>query len=125
MSIAAPRHWSFVLTPEGQARFNAALRPDVLAMTYRGEGPLRRQIKDKVAALQGVPGLKVIKAHGHGRGDAARGEVRYLWTPPGGGTRFVDYRYRGNDAYMVAGRLVDRRGLKAVLATATNTGECS
>jgi hypothetical protein len=37
----------------------------------------------------------------------------------------VDYRYRGNDAYMVAGRLVDRRGLKAVLATATNTGECS
>jgi hypothetical protein len=125
MSIMAPRHWSFVLTPEGQARFNARARPDVLAMTYRGEGALRPQVKRKVAALQGTPGLRVIKARGHGRGDAARGEVRYLWTPQGGETRFVDYRYRGNDAYMVAGRLVDRRGLRAVLATATSTGECS
>lgn len=125
MSIMAPRHWSFVLTPEGQARFNARARPDVLAMSYRGEGPLRRQIKRKVAALQGTPGLKIITAHGHGRGDAAIGQLRYLWTPPGGEPRFVDYRYRGNDAYMVAGRLLDRRGLKTVLATAASTGECS
>jgi hypothetical protein len=125
MSIMAPRHWSFVLTPEGQARFNAHARPDVLAMSYRGEGSLRRQVKRKVEALQGTPGLKIVKAHGRGRGDAAVGEVRYLWTPPGGQTRFVDYRYQGNDAYMVAGRLIDRRGLKVVLARATDTGECS
>lgn len=125
MSIMAPRHWSFVLTPEGQARFNAHARPDVLAMGYRGEGRLRRQLERKVAALQGTPGLRVVEARGHGRGDAAVGELRYLWTPPGGGTRFVDYRYRGDDAYMVAGRLVDRRGLRAVLATAASTGECS
>lgn len=125
MSIRAPRHWSFVLTPEGQARFNARARPDVLAMSYRGEGALRPQIKRKVAALQGTPGLHIITAHGHGRGDAARGELRYRWTPQGGETRFVDYRYRGNDAYMVAGRLEDRRGLTAVLDTAASTGECS
>jgi hypothetical protein len=125
MSIMAPRSWSFVLTPEGQARFNAHARPDVLAMSYRGDGALRPQLKRKVAALQGTPGLQVIKAHGHGRGDSARGELRYRWTPPGGETRFVDYRYRGDDAYMVAGRLGDRKGLKAVLATATSTGECS
>jgi hypothetical protein len=125
MSIVAPRHWPFVLTPEGQARFNAQARPDVLTMGYRGEGPLRRQLKRKVAALQGTPGLRILKDRGHGRGDAALGELRYLWTPPGGETRFVDYRYQGNDAYMVAGRLVDRRGLKAVLDVATTTGECS
>jgi hypothetical protein len=125
MSIMAPRSWSFVLTPEGQARFNARARPDVLAMSYRGKGALRPQLRKKVAALQGTPGLHVTKARGHGRGDAARGELRYRWTPPGGETRFVDYRYQGDDAYMVAGRLVDRRGLRGVLDTATSTGECS
>ena len=125
MSIMAPRSWSFVLTPEGQARFNARARPDVLAMSYRGTGPLRPQLESKVAALHGTPGLQVVKARGHGRGDSAIGELRYRWTPPGGETRFVDYRYQGNDAYMVAGRLADRRGLAAVLDTATSTGECS
>ena len=125
MSIMAPRSWSFVLTPEGQARFNAQARPDVLAMSYRGDGALRPQLKRKVAALDGTPGLQVLKARGHGRGDSAGGELRYLWTPPGGETRFVDYRYQGDDAYMVAGRLTDRRGLTAVLDTATSTGECS
>lgn len=125
MSIMAPRRWSFVLTPEGQARFNAHARPDVLAMSYRGEGPLRRQLKSKVAALQGTPGLRILTAHGHGRGDSAVGELRYLWTPDKGVTRFVDYHYQGNDAYMVAGRLVDRKGLSVVLATASSTGECS
>jgi hypothetical protein len=125
MSITAPRSWPIVLTPEGQARFNARARPDVLAMGYRGEGALRPQLKSKVAALQGTSGLHVIKVRGHGRGDAASGELRYRWTPPGGETRFVDYRYQGDDAYMVAGRLRDREGLKAVLATATSTGECS
>ena len=125
MSIMAPRHWSFVLTPEGQARFNAHARPDVLAMSYRGDGALRRQLESKVAAQQGTPGLKIVIARGHGRGDAALGELRYHWMPPGGETRFVDYRYRGDDAYMVAGPLTDRRGLKAVLVTATGTGECS
>jgi hypothetical protein len=124
MSIMAPRHWSFVLTPEGQARFNAHARPDVLAMSYRGEGRLRPQIKSKVAALQGTPGLRIIKAHGHGRGDAAVGELRYLWKPRTHVTRFVDYRYVGNDAYMVAGRLIDRKGLKAVLVMAASTGDC-
>jgi hypothetical protein len=125
MSIMAPRGWSFVLTPDGQARFNARVRPDVLAMSYRGDGALRPQLKSKVAALQGTPGLHVIEARGHGRGDSASGELRYRWTPQGGETRYVDYRYQGDDAYMVAGRLSDRRGLKAVLDTATATGECS
>jgi len=125
MSIMAPRHWSFVLTPEGQARFNAHARPDVLAMSYRGDGALRPQLRSKVAALQGTPGLQVLEARGHGRSDSARGELRYLWTPPGGETRFVAYRYQGDDAYMVAGRLADRRGLTAVLDTAASTGECS
>jgi hypothetical protein len=125
MSITAPRGWPLVLTPEGQARFNAHARPDVLAMSYRGDGRLRPQLKSKVAALQGTPGLQVTRVRGHGRGDSAFGELRYRWTPPGGEIRFVDYRYRGNDAYMVAGRLVDRRGLTAVLDTATSTGECS
>lgn len=125
MSIMAPRHWAFVLTPEGQARFNAAARPDVLVMTYRGHGALRPQLKRKVAALRGTPGLRILTVRGHGRGDAARGELRYLWKPPGGETRFVDYRYQGDDAYSVAGRLIDRRGLKAVLETASTTGECS
>ena len=125
MSIMAPRSWSFVLTPEGQARFNARVRPDVLAMSYRGDGALRPQLESKIAALHGTPGLDVIKARGHGRGDSASGELRYRWTPLGGETRFVDYRYQGNDAYMVAGRLGDRRGLRAVLDTATTTGECS
>jgi hypothetical protein len=125
MSIMAPRRWPFVLTPEGQARFNADARPDVLAMSYRGDGALRPQIKSKVAALQGTPGLQIIKARGHGRGDAASGELRYLWRPQGGQTRFVDYRYQGDDDYMVAGRLIDRRGLKAVLDTATSTGDCN
>jgi hypothetical protein len=114
-----------VLTPEGQARFNADARPDVLAMSYRGDGALRPQLKSKVAALQGTPGLQIIKARGHGRGDAASGELRYLWRPQGGQTRFVDYRYQGDDDYMVAGRLIDRRGLKAVLDTATSTGDCN
>jgi hypothetical protein len=125
MSIMAPRSWSFVLTPEGQARFNAHARPDLLAMSYRGDGALRPQLASKVAALRGTPGLHVIKARAHGRGDAARGELRYRWTPAGGETRYVDYRYQGDDAYMVAGRLIDRRGLIAVLATATTTGDCS
>jgi hypothetical protein len=125
MRIMAPRRWAFVLTPEGQARFNAHARPDLLAMGYRGDGALRPQLRSKVAALRGTPGLHVIKAHGHGRGDSAGGELRYRWTPPGGETRFVDYRYQGDDAYMVAGRLADRRGLKAVLDTAASTGECS
>ena len=125
MSVMAPRRWSFVVTPEGQARFNAVARPDVLAMGYRGDGALRPQLKSKVAALKGTPGLHILKAHGHGRGDSAMGELRYLWTPQGGVTRFVDYRYQGDDAYMVAGRIVDRKGLKAVLVTASRTGECS
>jgi hypothetical protein len=125
MSIMAPRGWSFVVTPEGQARFNAVARPDLLAMGYRGDGALRPQLKSKVTALQGTPGLHILKAHGHGRGDSAMGELRYLWTPQGGVTRFVDYRYQGDDAYMVAGRLVDRKGLKAVLVTASSTGQCS
>ena len=125
MSITAPHRWSFVLTPEGQARFNAPTRPDVLAMGYRGEGRLRPQLRRKVAALQGTRGLHIIKAHGHGRGDLAMGELRYLWRPRKGVVRFVDYRYQGNDAYMVAGRFVDRSGLKAVLEVATSTGECS
>ena len=125
MSIMAPRGWSFVLTPEGQARFNARARADVLTMGYRGEGALRPQIKRKVAALRGTPGLHIRKAYGRGRGDGAVGELRYLWTPRKGVVRFVDYRYQGDDAYMVAGRLVDREGLRAVLATASSTGECS
>jgi hypothetical protein len=125
MSIMAPRSWPFVLTPEDQARFNAHSRPDVLAMTYRGDGALRPQLRSKIAALQGTPGLHVIKVRGHGRGDSAIGELRYRWTPQGGETRFVDYRYQGDDAYMVAGRLADRRGLTTVLDTATSTGECS
>jgi len=124
MSIMAPRHLSFVLTPEGQARFNARARPDVLVMSYRGRGALRPQLKSKVAALQGTPGLQITEARAHGRGDAASGELRYRWTPQGGVTRFVDYHYQGDDAYMVAGRLADRRGLEAVLGTATSTGEC-
>jgi hypothetical protein len=125
MSIMAPRGWSFVVTPEGQARFNADARPDVLAMGYRGDGALRPQLRSKVALLQGTLGLHILKAHGHGRGDSAIGELRYLWTPHKGATRFVDYHYQGDDAYMVAGRLVDRKGLKAVLITASSTGECS
>jgi hypothetical protein len=125
MSIMAPRGWSFVVTPEGQARFNASARPDLLAMGYRGEGALRPQLKRKVEALQGTPGLRILTAHGRGRGDSATGELRYLWTPHHGVVRFVDYHYQGNDAYMVAGRLVDRRGLELVLATASRTGECS
>jgi hypothetical protein len=82
-------------------------------------------VRSKVAALQGTPGLRILRARGHGRGDAASGVLRYLWTPDGGETRFVDYRYVGNDAYMVAGRLTDRKGLKAVLDTAAMTGWCS
>lgn len=125
MNIMAPRGWSFVLTPEGQARFNAGARADVLTMGYRGEGPMRPQLQSKVAALQGTPGLRILKARGHGRGESASGVLSYLWTPQGGETRFVDYRYQGDDAYMVAGRLTDRKGLKAVLDTAASTGECS
>ena len=125
MSIMAPRGWSFVLTPEGQARFNAPARPAVLTMGYRGEGALRPQLRSKVAALRGTPGLHILVSRGHGRGDSASGELRYRWTPRGGKTRFVDYRYRGDDAYMVAGRLVDQKGLEAVLDTASSTGECS
>ena len=125
MSISAPRRWSFVLTPEGQARFNAGARPDVLTMGYRGEGALRPQVRSKVAALHGTPGLRILTARGHGRGDSASGVLRYLWTPQGGETRFVDYRYVGNDAYMVAGPLIDRKGLKAVLLNAASTGWCS
>ena len=125
MSIRAPRGWAFVLTPEGQARFNADARPDVLTMGYRGEGALRPQLDSKVAALRGTPGLQVLAARGRGRGDSASGELRYTWTPPAGATRFVAYRYQGNDAYMVAGPLGDRRGLEAVLETAALTGECS
>ena len=61
MSIMAPRRWSFVLTPEGQARFNAHARPDVLAMSYRGEGALRPQLKSKIAST--VPaGLDDVQA---------------------------------------------------------------
>src|SRR5690349_639169 len=67
MSIMAPRHWPRVVTPEGQARFNAHARPDVLAMGYRGEGPLRRQLKHKVAALHGTPGLRILVRRGQGR----------------------------------------------------------
>src|SRR6478752_468564 len=59
MSIMAPRGWSFVLTPEGEARFNAPARPDVLAMGYRGEGAVRPQVRSKVEALRGTPGLHV------------------------------------------------------------------
>ena len=70
------------------------------------------------------PGLRILKARGHGRGDLAIGDLRYLWTPHKGDVRFVDYHYQGNDAYMVAGRLIDRKGLEAVLATASSTGEC-
>ena len=125
MSIMAPRGWSFVLTPEGQARFNAPARPAVLTMGYRGEGRLHPQLQNKVAALRGTPGLHIVVARGQGRGDSAFGELRYRWTPPGGEVRFVDYRYEGNDAYMVAGPLTDRRGLEAVLATAASTGLCS
>ena len=125
MSIMAPRGWTFVLTPEGQARFNADDRPDVLAMGYRGDGELRPELESKVALLQGTPGLRILKARGSGRGDSASGELRYLWTPPGGETRFVDYRYQGDDAYMVAGPLADRKGLKVVLDTASMTGYCS
>ena len=125
MSIEAPQGWSFVLTPEGQARFNAEARPDVLAMGYRGDGALRPQLTSKLAALRGTPGLHVLRARGHGRGDSAAGELRYLWAPQGGETRFVDYRYQGDDAYVVAGRLADRQGLKAVLDAAASTGECN
>ena len=125
MSIMAPRGWSFVLTPEGQARFNADDRPDVLTMGYRGQGRLRPELTSKVAALRGTPGLRILKARGHGAGDSARGELRYLWTAPGGETRFVDHRYQGDDAYMVAGPLADRKGLKVVLDTASMTGYCS
>src|SRR4051794_10522105 len=125
MSIMAPRGWSFVLTPEGQARFNADGRPDVLAMGYRGEGELRPELQSKVEALQGTPGLRILVARGQGRGDSAYGELRYVWTPEGGEARFVDYRYQGNDAYTVAGRLADRKGLEAVLNTASSPGEGS
>jgi hypothetical protein len=124
MSITAPRGWPLVLTPEGQARFNAPVRPDVLTMGYRGDGALRPELRSKVAALAGTPGLRILANHGRGRGDSAYGELRYTWTPPGGGTRFVAYRYQGDDAYMVAGRLVDRRGLQAVLELAASTGYC-
>ena len=55
MSIRAPRGWDFVLTPEGQARFNAATRPDLLSMEYRGRGALRPQLDAKLAALSGTP----------------------------------------------------------------------
>src|SRR3954453_8223128 len=50
MSVMAPRGWAFVLTPEGEARFNAGARPDVLTMGYRGEGALRPQLESKVSA---------------------------------------------------------------------------
>lgn len=125
MSVMAPRGWPFLLTPQGQARFNAPTRADVLTMGYRGDGSLRRQLRRKVASLQGTPGLHVLVAHVHGQGDTVTGELRYRWTPPGGGTRFVDYHYVGNDAYGVAGRMIDRKGLQAVLETASSTGECS
>jgi hypothetical protein len=125
MSVMAPRGWPLVVTPEGQARFNAPTRPDVLTMGYRGDGSLRRQLRRTVAALQGTPGLRILEVHAHGRGATVNGELRYLWKPQGGGTRFVDYHYLGNDAYAVAGRMIDRKGLKAVLETASRTGECS
>ena len=125
MSVMAPRGWSMVLTPEGQARFAAPQRPDVLTMGYRGEGRLRPQLLSKVAALRGTPGLHVLVAHAQGRGDSASGELRYTWSPPAGETRVVAYRYVGNDAYMVAGPIGDQEGLEAVLRTAAATGECS
>lgn len=124
MSIQAPRGWDFVLTPEGQARFNAGTRPDLLAMQYRGRGALRPQLDAKLVALRGTPGLRVLRATAHGRGEAANGELRYLWTPSGGATRFVAYRYVGDDAYVVAGPVADRRGLLRVLDTAALTGQC-
>ena len=125
MSIMAPQTWSFVLTPEGQARFNAAERPDVLTMGYRGDGALRPELTSKVAALKGTPGLRVLLAHGNGHGDSAAESSATSGRRPGGETRFVAYRYKGDDAFMVAGRLADREGLKAVLDIATSTGECS
>ena len=125
MSVMAPRGWPFVVTPEGQARFNARSRPDLLTMGYRGDGSLRRQLRHTVADLQGTPGLKILRVHVHGRGDTVTGELRYRWTRPDGMVRFVDYHYVGNDAYAVAGRMIDRKGLKAVLVTASSTGECS
>ena len=125
MRVMAPRGWPLVLTPDGQARFNAPGRPDVLTMGYRGEGALRPQLSSKVRALRGTPGLDLLAVDGHGRGDSASGELRYTWTPEVGEVRFVAYRYQGDDAYMVAGPLRDQHGLEAVLRTATLTGECS
>jgi hypothetical protein len=50
--------------------------------------------------------------------------LRYLWTAPGGERRFVAYRYRGDDAYLVAGPVADRKGLQQVLVMASTTGWC-
>ena len=111
--------------PQGQARFDALGRADLLTMGYRGDGPLREQLRSKVAALRAAPVLHVLQAREGGRGESASGELRYLWTPEGGGTRVVDYRYQGDDVYEVAGPVADRRGLRTALKTAPSTGECS
>ena len=107
----------------------AAAGPAVAADHHDDTSPLGPQLRYRAvtwfAALRGTPGLKVLVASGHGRGDSASGELRYTWTPEGAETRFVAYRYQGNDAYMVAGPLRDQEGLEAVLRTAALTGECS
>ena len=86
---------------------------------------MRPQSAEQGRRAPGTPGLHILVARGHGRGEDAYGELRYRWTPHGGETRFVDYRYQGDDAYMVAGPLADQKGLEAVLDMAASTGECS
>ena len=79
---------------------------------YRGDGALRPQLRSKVAALKERRACRssrpedTVEAHPPGESSDTCGR------PQGGETRFVAYRYQGDDAYMVAGRIVDRRGSK-------------
>jgi hypothetical protein len=130
LGLDAPRHWSFVRTPQGEGRFHSRGGNELLSLRPLSDvGTPAGDMRDQVAELAGTSGLKVIGQHVQVVDGQTWATLAYQYTSMGE-PRSVKERWiaygTGSSAQAelvvtVAGRAMDAGGLDAMLAHVTPT----
>ncbi len=130
LGIDAPRSWSFVRTPQAEGRFHDRSGNDTLSLRELTDGgTLEAAMTEQLGALAGTPGLKVVGQHIRVVDSLGQrwATLSYRWSNMGEPRtvreRWIAFGTDPSDPAVVvvtvAGRVMDGKGLDALLAHVT------